>query len=93
VLADFIADWPPGAQDKDKPTDVEAWTVFCDGSWGTFGTGAAAVLILPSKIKTFYAARLHFNCTNNITEYEALLLGLRNLKAMRTRRAILKSDS
>jgi ribonuclease HI len=85
VLADFIADWPPGAQDKDKPTDAEAWIVFC--------TGAAAVLFLPSKIKTCYAARLHFNCTNNITEYEALLLGLRKLKAMGTRRAILKSDS
>jgi ribonuclease HI len=50
-------------------------------------------LILPSKIKTCYAARLDFNCTNNITEYEALLLGLRKLKAMGIRRAILKSDS
>jgi ribonuclease HI len=36
---------------------------------------------------------LDFNCTNNITEYEALLLGLRKLKAMRIRRVILKSDS
>jgi ribonuclease HI len=67
--------------------------VFCDGSWGTFGAGAAAILISPSKIKTFYAARLAFNCTNNIAEYEALLLGLRKLKAMGIRRAVLKSDS
>jgi ribonuclease H / adenosylcobalamin/alpha-ribazole phosphatase len=36
---------------------------------------------------------LDFNCTNNIAEYEALLLGLRKLKAMGIRRAILKSDS
>jgi hypothetical protein len=36
VLADFIADWTLGAQDKEKTTDAEAWTVFCDGSWGTF---------------------------------------------------------
>jgi ribonuclease HI len=36
---------------------------------------------------------LEFNCTNNIAEYEALLLGLRKLKAMGIRRAILKSDS
>jgi ribonuclease HI len=40
-----------------------------------------------------YAARLEFNCTNNIAEYEALLLGLRKLKAMGIRRATLKSDS
>jgi ribonuclease HI len=36
---------------------------------------------------------LEFNCTNNIAEYEALLLGLRKLKARGIRRAVLKSDS
>jgi ribonuclease HI len=93
VLADFIADWMPGAQDEEKISDAEAWTVFCDGSWGTFGVGATVVLISPSKIKTCYAARLDFNCTNNIAEYEALLLGLWKLKAMGIRWAILKTDS
>jgi hypothetical protein len=66
ALADFITDWTPGAQDEERTNDVEAWTIFCDESWGTFGAGAAAVLISPSKIKTCYAARLDFNCTNNI---------------------------
>jgi hypothetical protein len=36
---------------------------------------------------------LDFSCTNNIAKYEALLLGLRKLKAMGIRRAILKIDS
>jgi hypothetical protein len=76
ALADFIANWTPGAHERGCTTGTEAWTVFCDGSWGTFGAGAAAILISPSKIKTCYAARLEFNCTNNIAEYEALLLGL-----------------
>ena len=93
MLADFIADWTPGAQDEGSITDNEAWTVFCDGSWGTFDGGAAALLISPSKIKTCYMARLEFNCTNNIAEYEALLLGLRKLKTMGIRRAVLKFDS
>jgi ribonuclease HI len=92
-LADFIADWTLGAQDEERIKDEEAWIVFCDGSWGTFGAGASAILISPSKIRTCYAARLEFRCTNNITEYEALLLGLQNLRAMGLRRAILKSDS
>jgi ribonuclease HI len=61
--------------------------VFCDGSWGTFGAGAVAILISPSKIRTCYAARLEFSRTNNIAEYEALLLGLQKLKAMGIRRA------
>jgi hypothetical protein len=93
ALADFIADWTLGAQDKERIKDDEARIVFCDGSWRTFGAGAAAILISPSKIRTCYVARLEFNCTNNIVQYEALLLGLRMLKAMGIRRAILKSDS
>jgi ribonuclease HI len=67
--------------------------MFCDGSWGTFHAGAAAILISPSRIRTCYAARLEFNYTNNIAEYEALLLGLRKLMAMGIRRAMLKTDS
>jgi ribonuclease HI len=93
ALADFIVDWMPGAQNEDRISDVEAWTVFCDGSCGTFGAGAAAVLVAPSKVRTCFATKLDFSCTNNIVEYEALLLGLRKLKAMGIRREILKTDS
>jgi ribonuclease HI len=93
ALANFIADWTPGAQGKEVTKDAEAWAVFCDGSWGTFGAGATAVLVTPSKVRTCYAARLDFSCTNNIAEYEALLLGLRKLKAMGIRRAVLKTNS
>jgi ribonuclease HI len=89
-LADFIADWTPGDQEEEINKDAEAWTVFYDGSWGTFGAGAAIVLVAPSKVRT---TNLDFSCTNNIVEYEALLLGLRKLRAMGIRRAILKTDS
>jgi hypothetical protein len=50
-------------------------------------------LVAPSKLRTCYAVKLDFSCTNNIAEYEALLLGLRKLKAMGIRRAVLKTDS
>jgi ribonuclease HI len=49
--------------------------------------------VAPSKVKTCYAAKLDFSCTNNIAEYKALLLRLRKLRAMGIRRAILKTDS
>jgi ribonuclease HI len=93
ALADFIADWTPGVHEEGTSKDAEAWTVFCDGSWGAFGAGVAAVLMAPSKVKTCYAVKLDFSCTNNIAEYEALLLGLRKLRAMGIRRAILKTNS
>jgi hypothetical protein len=82
ALADFIIDWTPWAQGEEATKDAKAWTVFCDGSWGTFGAGAATVLVAPSKVRTCYAVKLDFSCTNNIAEYEAFLLGLRKLKAM-----------
>jgi ribonuclease HI len=92
TLADFIADWTPGAQEEEANKDAEAWTVFCDSSWGTFGAGVADVLVASSKVRTCYAIRLDFSCTNNIAEYEALLLGLQKLKAMGIR-AVLKTVS
>jgi ribonuclease HI len=51
------------------------------------------VLVAPSKVKTCFAPKLDFSCTNNIVEYEALILGLQKLRAMGIRRAILKTDS
>jgi ribonuclease HI len=93
ALVDFIADWTPGAQEEEINKDAEAWTVFCDGSWGTFGEGATTALVAPSKVRTCYAAKHDFSCTNNIAEYEAHLLGLRKLRAMGIRRAILKTNS
>jgi hypothetical protein len=80
ALADFIADWTRGAQDEERINDAKAWTVFCDGYWGTFGAGAAAILVAPSKVRTYYAVRLDFSSTNNIAEYEALLFGFGNLR-------------
>jgi hypothetical protein len=58
ALADFIADWTPGAQGEEATKDAEARTVFYDGSWGTFGAGAAAVLVAPSNVRTCYAVNV-----------------------------------
>jgi ribonuclease HI len=66
---------------------------FVMGLGGPSVQGADVILVAPSKVRTCYAVKLDFSCTNNIAEYEALLLGLRKLKAMGIRRAILKTDS
>jgi hypothetical protein len=93
ALADFIADWTPSSQDEATQLDKAVWIFFCNSSWGSFGAKGAAVIMSPSKVKTSYAGRLHFQSTNNIAEYEALLLGLRKQKAIGVRREVLKSDS
>jgi hypothetical protein len=93
ALAYFIVGWTPRCQDEASVSDEAMWTIFYDGSWGSFGAGATTILISPSKMKTSYAAKLEFQCTNNITQYEAILLSLWKLKAMGVKTIVLKSDS
>jgi ribonuclease HI len=55
-------------------------------------------LISPSIIKLRYAARLKFTketyrCRNNIPEYEAILLGLHKLRAIRVQRCVMRTNS
>jgi ribonuclease HI len=92
-LADFIVDWTPSSQDIATTSQKVIWTIFCDGSWESFEAGAVVVIISLSKVKTSYTVKLQFQCTNNATAYEALLLGLEKLKAMGVKRETLKSDS
>jgi hypothetical protein len=44
ALVDFIVDWTPSPQDEAIHTDEVVWTVFSDGSWGSFEDGVAPLL-------------------------------------------------
>jgi len=94
-LADFIADWTSPIF-KEEPS-TETWIVHCDGAWCNECAGIAAIIESPSGAKTRYAARLSFgnleSSTNNTTEYEALLLGLRKMKALGHQNFIVRTDS
>ena len=83
----------PAAFDTTLQFEESTWTVQCDGALGTAGTGIAAILKPPKGPKLCHAARLEFLTTNNIAKYEAVLLGLRKLKALGVRRCIVRSDS
>jgi hypothetical protein len=80
-VLDFGAEWTELGFTVEGAVLESTWLVCCDGAWGTAGAGVAAILTSPSGIKMRYAARLQFNneadkCINNITECEAILLGL-----------------
>jgi ribonuclease HI len=62
------------------------------------GAGAAAIITSPSSVKYRYAAHLSFalessRCTNNIEEYEAVILGLCKLRALGVTTCIIRIDS
>jgi ribonuclease HI len=73
------------------------WVMHFDGAFNLPGAGAGAVLTSPSGDKIFYAIQLCFKpehkVSNNITEYEGLLAGLRAANALGIKRLIVKGDS
>ena len=69
------------------------WTLFFDGSKTLEGSGAGCVLIDPKKNKHFLSCRLEFECTNNTTEYEALVQGLRKAIELKVKNMKVYGDS
>ena len=47
--------------------------MYFNGSLTLEGVGTGVLLISPSADKLRYALHLHFQATNNVAEYEALL--------------------
>jgi ribonuclease HI len=97
VLADFVVDWT-GPITQPDPSAEKVWTIHCDGAWCHAGAGAAAVITSPTGVKHRYAAHLNFalesdRCTNNIAEYEVVILGLRKLRALGITTCIIRTDS
>ena len=55
--------------------------------------GAGIVIISPEGDTLKYGVQLKFPMTNNETEYEAILTGLRIAQALGVNNALLRSDS
>jgi hypothetical protein len=84
VLVDFVVDWTSPSNATGDVELVHVWEIRCDRAWGRKGAGIAVIVTSPAGVKLRYVARLDYldpsdRCTNNTTEYEALLLGLRKV--------------
>jgi hypothetical protein len=89
-----IDDSQPSPLQLTKPTyqqsdgeSTPVWSMFFDGASTKDSAGAGVVLISPSKETIHLSFKLDFKTTNNIAEYEALLLGLNAAKEMRNQRS------
>ena len=56
--------------------------MFFDGAYTKDGAGAGVVLIPPEGERITISHKLQFEATNNVAEYEALILGLEAAKKM-----------
>ena len=70
------------------------FTMHFDGACSKEGAGAGSTIYAPYFIEwTNFSYKFYFNCTNNVAEYEALLLGLQILKKMQARKVYIYGDS
>jgi ribonuclease HI len=74
------------------------WTIHCNGAWCHVEAGVVAIITSPTGVKYRYATRLSFalesdRCTNNIADYEAVILGLHKLRALSVTTCIIRTDS
>jgi ribonuclease HI len=95
VLADFVVDWTSPTHNPSEEM-LTPWVVQCNGAWCHKGVGISAVVTSPTGVVIRYAAQLIFaddeHSTNNTTEYEALLMALRKMKALSQQTFIIKTD-
>ena len=79
VLADFIAEF---TSPEEANCPEELWMINTDGSSTQHGGGAGIVITSLENDVIEYGVQLKFPITNNEAEYEALLAGLRIVRAL-----------
>jgi ribonuclease HI len=67
---------------EESPLTTSVWKMFFDGSSSKEGDGAGVVFVSPAHETISLSYKLEFETTNNVEEYEALVLGLRAAKDM-----------
>uniref|UniRef100_A0A2N9EY32 Integrase catalytic domain-containing protein n=1 Tax=Fagus sylvatica TaxID=28930 RepID=A0A2N9EY32_FAGSY len=88
AIANYLVDYPSEQlelMDSEFPDedvmivdegDHCRWKLYFDGAANAIGSGIGAVLVSPKGQQTPIAVKLGFDCTNNMTEYEACIVSL-----------------
>lgn len=62
--------------DDEGPEPREKWTIMLDSASNVVGHGIEAMVISPKNYHLPFTTKLCFDCTNNITKYEACIMGI-----------------
>ena len=84
---------PKDVKTKQKLNEECLWSLHFDGIVSKIGAGAGAWIISPTHDTKLLSFKLYFECTNNIAEYESLILGLFALKKFKVKRIVVYGDS
>ena len=92
ALSNFLVDWAEMQYEPPLP-DPNYWRMHFDGSKCKIGLGAGIVLTSPRRDVLKYVLQIHFNASNNVAEYEAVIHGLNVAKEIGIRRIECFGDS
>ncbi|XP_057718370.1 uncharacterized protein LOC130932921 [Arachis stenosperma] len=82
VIADFLVDNSKDLNDQGTnivDVEVDYWKLYFDGSKHKDGVGVGILIISPEGFPSEFLFELKYPCSNNVTEYDALILGLKIL--------------
>ena len=77
----------------DGPEQGSRWTMVFDGVSNALGNEIGVVIISSEGCHTPFTARLCFDCTSNMAEYEACILGLKAAIDLRIKHLNVFGDS
>ena len=101
-MEEFIAEWTPTPNEEVPETAIpdrespQEWIMYFDGAFSLQGAGASLLLVTPSGEHFKYIVQMHFSreeATNNTTEYEGLLAGIRIAAELGIKKLIIRGDS
>ena len=62
--------------EEEESPEEDGWKMYFDGALNSLGRGVGTVLISPERNHCSFIAKLSFDCTNNVAEYEECVMGL-----------------
>ncbi|KAG8473516.1 hypothetical protein CXB51_035657 [Gossypium anomalum] len=65
------------ATTEEESQEGHPWKLNFDGASNAVGNGIGAVLVSPNRDHYLFTSKLDFDCTNNMAEYEACIMGIR----------------
>ena len=101
-MAEFIAEWTPTPDEERTETTIlgkesaQEWIMYFDDAFALQGAGAGVLLVAPTGEHLKYIVYMHYpreEATNNTTEYEGLLAGLRIVVELGIKKLIIRGDS
>ncbi|GKC08067.1 reverse transcriptase domain-containing protein [Tanacetum coccineum] len=98
ILAEFLAETKEEDEEKDFQEQQQTkknigWKLYTCGASSGKGSRAGLMVVSPEGTKFTYALKFEFIATNNETEYEAVIAGLRIAKEMKIEEITIFVDS